>query len=83
MNVHVSFLVEGQIEVVIVYVNTLVYINDLLGKGYIFFVIPFHKFIKLTTLKNESRFILLFFASVLSPSFYYYYECYLAQCYRE
>ena len=45
LNVRVSFLVEPEMEATIVHVNTVVHVNNIFGKIYMFFVTLFHKII--------------------------------------
>jgi hypothetical protein len=51
LNVRVSFLVEPEEEATIVHVSTVVHVNNLFEKMYMFFVTPFHKIIVPSTLK--------------------------------
>lgn len=54
LNVRVSVLVEPEPEeaTAIVHVNTVVHVNNVFGKIYMFFVTPFHKIIVPSTLKG-------------------------------
>ncbi|WP_413699933.1 DUF2867 domain-containing protein [Psychromonas sp. KJ10-10] len=52
LNVRVSFLVESEGETAIVHANTVVHVNNVFGKIYMFFVTPFHKIIVPSTLKG-------------------------------
>ena len=52
LNVRVSFLVEPEEEAAIVHLNTVVHVNNVFGKIYMFFVTPFHKIIVPSMLKG-------------------------------
>ncbi|WKY56795.1 DUF2867 domain-containing protein [Vibrio sp. SNU_ST1] len=52
LDVRVSFLVEPEGETAIVHANTVVHVNNLFGKIYMFFVTPFHKIIVPSALKG-------------------------------
>jgi hypothetical protein len=52
LDVRVSFLVEPEGETAIVHANTVVHVNNVFGKVYMFFVTPFHKIIVPSSLKG-------------------------------
>ncbi|CAV18717.1 Conserved hypothetical protein [Vibrio atlanticus] len=52
LNVRVSFLIEPEGETAIVHANTVVHVNNVFGKTYMFFVTPFHKIIVPSSLKG-------------------------------
>ena len=52
LEVRVSLLVEPEGETAIVYANTVVHVNNVFGKIYMFFVTPFHKIIVPSSLKS-------------------------------
>jgi len=52
LEVRVSLLVEPEGETAIVYANTVVHVNNVFGKIYMFFVTPLHKIIVPSSLKS-------------------------------
>ncbi|WP_434339510.1 DUF2867 domain-containing protein [Motilimonas cestriensis] len=52
LNVRVSFLVEPEGVAATVHATTVVHVNNVFGKIYMFFVAPFHKIIVPSTLKG-------------------------------
>ena len=54
LNVKVSFYLEPKGEQAIVHASTVVHVHNMLGKIYMFFVIPVHKIIVPVTLKKLS-----------------------------
>ncbi|MCW8349271.1 DUF2867 domain-containing protein [Vibrio sp. ZSDZ65] len=52
LDVRVSFLIEPEGETAIIHANTVVHVNNVFGKVYMFFVTPFHKIIVPSSLRG-------------------------------